>query len=782
MSFKKLSPQAMTLIFIILLFTTSLCLRVLLPYDAIFGGEWIKYSGIDAYYQMRLVDNLVYNFPDLMNFDPYFVYPSISGVGSVHFFNWFLAAIIWVVSLGSPTQQVIDVIGVLAPAVLGALVVIPVYFIGRALFNNWTGILAAGLIAISPGEFMGRSILGFTDQHVVESLLTAVVMLFLILAIKSSRERGISIYKPKSRTFRVIARPLLYSCLAGLFLGLYLISWLGGLLFVFLITAYFVIQFIIDHFTGKSTDYLLIVGTPLFLVTALISLPVAPLTHYVISVLVALFIPILLHLISVLIAGRSLKPVFFPVALLGVAAVGLFLFYIVNPSALRFMLGLFSIFAPTGASATTTLEAQPIFFPSGVFSWAVVWGNFTINFFLAVIAIGILIFIVIRQYKKGESIPEVILFLTWSLLMLIATLSQRRFAYYFAVNVSLLSGYLAWQAIWFSGLSKFNTREKEIPQKANWKRRAKIAPGADKTPAIYLVNTILAIIVVFFAVYFFNIPRAVSVASSVHFAPSDAWMSSLTWIRENTPAPFADPAHYYSKYEDVAKARSYDYPDSAYGVTSWWDYGYWITRIAQRLPSVNPSQDPVRIPKVANLLLSQEDSAPREILEELDSTYTVIDYQMADKKFWAIVTWSGQDLTRFFDVYYVPYEGKLVNTIVYYPEYYRTLSSRLYNFDNKGVTSESPIVITYEEKFTSDGTAYKQMSDVQEFDSYDKAQDYIAKQESGNHVIAGASPFISPVRLEPVKGYKLIHSSRETISHRDVGQISEVKVFEYTGE
>ncbi len=85
----------------------------------VFSSDWIKFTGIDAYYHMRLVDNLVHNFPHLFSFDPYFIYPDGGGGGNILFFDWLLASIIWVIGLGAPTEHTIDVVSVYFPAILG---------------------------------------------------------------------------------------------------------------------------------------------------------------------------------------------------------------------------------------------------------------------------------------------------------------------------------------------------------------------------------------------------------------------------------------------------------------------------------------------------------------------------------------------------------------------------------------------------------------------------------------------------------------------------------------
>lgn len=171
---------------IILFMGLSLYLRIAPPSDHVFTGEWIKFTSYDAYYHMEQIDKLApdfwYNITHLGN--PQFA--------EMTFFHWLLSAVIWIVSWGSPTQQSIDTIAVYFPVVLGALTIIPVYFIGKMMFNRLVGITAAGLIAILPGEWLGRSSLGFTDHHVLEVLLSTTAIMFLVMAIKGKSDESVA--------------------------------------------------------------------------------------------------------------------------------------------------------------------------------------------------------------------------------------------------------------------------------------------------------------------------------------------------------------------------------------------------------------------------------------------------------------------------------------------------------------------------------------------------------------------------------------------------------------
>ena len=912
------SPKLIIGVLITIFFGISLIFRVVLPYDQIFVGDWIKFASIDAYYHMRLVDNLAMNFPNLTQFDPYFMYPAGINIVGVHFFDWLLSFVIWIVGLGSPTQHTISVVGVYFPAVLASLTVIPVYFIGKVLFNRWVGVIAAALFVILPGEFMGRSILGFADHHVAETLFSAVAVLFLILAIKEAGQKQLTFTHIIQRDWQVIVRPLIYSLLAGIFLGIYLITWIGGLLFVFIVALYFVIQFIINHLRRQTSDHLGIIGFIMFLVALIIFLPFSPPRDVGLAAVVAVFIPPVLSAISSLISGRKLKTFYYPLTIIVIGAAFVGAFYAINPNVLKLMLANFSIFNPGGAMAATTLEMQQFLYPQGNFSTQIAWGNFTTSFFLTknwaipgfgIISFIILIWLFIRQRSGEHQWPLLralsliilimalilleyniiisvifftvffiilillsinrrsdeqywLLFLVWTLVVLVATLGQRRFAYYLVVNMALLSAYISWQVIWLAGLRKLAARPTEKPEKKDYYPEApkkrnyyeilgisrsasnkeikkafrnlsfKYHPDRNRTPeaneyykeikkaydvlvkhdrraeydasisevskkdkarhrkdnkgvTVYYINVAVAIILVFFFVFYWNIGKSREVAEHARFAPSNAWQESLLWLKDNTPEPFGDPNAYYNFYEVPDSAEGYTVPETAYAVTSWWDYGYWISHTARRLPSANPSQPPVEIKKTAQLLLSRELSPTpetRKILEELGTSYIMIDHATCTSKYWAMVTWAGQPMDVLTGIYYMPHEGSLVPLQFFNPEYYHTMCVRLYNFDGKAVTKERPVVVSFDEKTDEVGNRYRQITNVEEFSSYQAALSYVESQESGNHDIVGISPFMSPVALEAVPDFRIIFSSKAGISNQEVGLIPEVKIFEYLGD
>jgi dolichyl-diphosphooligosaccharide--protein glycosyltransferase len=147
--------------------------------------------------------------------------------------------------------------------------------------------------------------------------------------------------------------------------------------------------------------------------------------------------------------------------------------------------------------------------------------------------------------------------------------------------------------------------------------------------------------------------------------------------------------------------------------------------------------------------------------------------------FHAVVTYAKSDQEKFYETYYRKESGNIMLPVNYfYPEYYRSLAVRLYNFDGVDVTPQSSTVISYEDKVRWDGMHYKEVTSEKSFPSYEEAEAYISGHESGNYRIVSNNPFVSPVPLKALKHYKLIHSSDSLITQKN-GGIPEVKIFEY---
>jgi dolichyl-diphosphooligosaccharide--protein glycosyltransferase len=191
----------------------------------------------------------------------------------------------------------------------------------------------------------------------------------------------------------------------------------------------------------------------------------------------------------------------------------------------------------------------------------------------------------------------------WSFSTVSAYFTMVRFGYYFAVNVALLSAFVVW---WTAGVLELGEiealRDVETYQILGVALLiVLVAPGnvvAWDTTGDGRVNEP-------------NWDQADDLAGG-----NVAWQEELTWMRDNTPDPRSSELA-YDELTTPPDDGDFAYPESAYGVMSWWDYGHWITRTGERIPIANPFQEGPR--PASAFLLAQSEERANLILEALPS-------------------------------------------------------------------------------------------------------------------------------------------------------------------
>lgn len=259
------------------------------------------------------------------------------------------------------------------------------------------------------------------------------------------------------------------------------------------------------------------------------------------------------------------------------------------------------------------------------------------------------------------------------------------------------------------------------------------------------------------------------------------WHSSLLWLRDNSPEPFDDPDFYYEIYPPRA---DFEYPQTAYGVMSWWDYGYFIMQISRRIPNSNPMQ--AGAARAGQFFTTQDENSANELADKFGSKYVMVDSAMATGKFYAMVEWTGENVSMFQQYYGVPPQvtggDPQALYLLYYPTYYRSIAVRLYNFNGQAAAPSegSTVVIPWsgESVYRTAISEIRYRNIIGEpkyFSSYEDARAYVAAQTSGNYGIVGHNPFATIVPLEELNSYELVHSSGDTTS------ATTVKIFKYLG-
>jgi oligosaccharyl transferase (archaeosortase A-associated) len=775
-------------------------LRVYYSYDKVFLGDWVRFKGYDSWYHVRLIESFVHNFPRLITYDPYTYYPHGQAVFFAPFYDVIVGTTSWVLGAGSPSQGMTENLAAYFPAILGALVAIPVFFLGKTLFNKTVGLIAAALVVVLPGQILLRSTLGFSDHHAAEVLFSSAALLFFALAVKNAKEREIGFSSVRAKDWAKLRRPLIYSILAGVALAAYLLSWVGGALVVFIIFVFAFAQYTSDHLRGRSTDYLCIIGVPCFAVALLLLMPFLARLDYgqmqSLTLIVAIVALLWLSALSAAMRHLHIHPAFYPLAVLVVTGAGLGAFYLIAPEKLSIILGELRWLNPR-AEQLTIGEMRPL-------TLTMAWEEFTTSFYLSLVSLVVIAYLAIR-----EGAAEKMLLLVWSAVMLVAMLSENRFAYYFAVNVSVLTAFLVWKTASLvsarvlprraAATASAPERLKTGKRKAKGGKKSKhkeakrewAGPGTAIAgyPLSRIVYGVIVAVAVFFLVFFPNIGMAIDTAGA-NTTQVASWREPLLWMKDNTPDPFGDPDFYNQVFDEPPRGEDYNYPDTAYGVMAWWDYGHWITEIAHRIPNSNPHQRGAN--EAAWYFTSQDEASGNEMLNKLGSRYVALDLWMALHEidaangvygnFHGVVSWAGKQEDEFFGVYYQKTEsGALQPTILYYPEYYRCMSTRLYVFDGKEVIpNNSTYVISYEEKVARGGEHYKEITSVRRFATYQEGASYLEQQTGQNYRLVGYSELRSPVPLEKLEHYTLVHESTPPEAQPGEVALPEVKIFEYT--
>ena len=229
------------------------------------GLDQYYLSGPDPYYNMRLVDETLYGenagqYPFYSEGDPLLNYPIGRSGGRAPLFNMMA---IGFSRLLIPFMNEIDAIGYsmqFIPALFGALLIFPIYFIGKTLFGKKEGLLAALLIALIPIHLSSGHGSAYTlfDHDSFNLFLFFTTFLFIIWSIKEKN----------------LIKSLIYAALAGIPLAALTMTWVEAQYLYVIIAIYAIVQMILDIFYNKQDLKIPISTTATLFIGYILSLPV----------------------------------------------------------------------------------------------------------------------------------------------------------------------------------------------------------------------------------------------------------------------------------------------------------------------------------------------------------------------------------------------------------------------------------------------------------------------------------------------------------------------------
>jgi len=752
------------------LFLFSLYLRVVIPFKNVFLADGVRFSSeSDAWYHMMLAKTTFLHL-ERPWFDPLTNFPNGAGLHFGPFVSWGIALISKVLALGGSSLQVVDTVGAFWPAILGALLVIPVYLIGKEVGGRGCGMTAAFLAVILPGQLFSRTVLGFTDHHSSEVLLSTTAILLFMMAFRIGQNLTFS--SLAQMDMARIKRPLAVAVASGVMLGLYIDAWAMGILFQGILMIFILLQTAAEYVRGRDAEYPGIIGGIGFLVALLMVLPFADARNGFAVIYYSLFQPVMLlaggiFVLAVAFLARFLRqrgqswPVLagaVPGAVILVALVA----YVVMPGFIGSLVGSMRTYLfPRSGGAATVAELSPIY-ERTYGQLTGIDANFPgVSHYLSPFYFSIAGMVLVAYRSVKETNPAHLLFLVWSIVIFLITLSANRSAYYYGVNVALLCAYLAAEAyrqIDFSSIEGY---------------LAGLVKG--KTPEMPGVISMGSALLIFLVILFLAMPSLQDSIQTATYSrgPNTDWYSSIKWLGNNTPDPGLP---IYEVYQRPPSGQKFQYLATAYGVMSWWDYGHLIETIGGRYPNANPFQQGIGnktagIPGSSPFFLAESEAEAETVLAGLNTSrspyfntrYVMTDVEMAVTKFHAMAAWSAINTGRYYGyVFQAQGESSLVPIQIWLEPYFRTMVARLHFFDGSEIPLGEAVGIAVEKVQTNDGSQVMLVTQAPLISTNrTELEEFVNKsQEAGyNASIVSRSFAISPIHVEALQHYRLVHES-----------------------
>ncbi|MDK2990702.1 MAG: dolichyl-phosphooligosaccharide-protein glycotransferase [Methanoculleus sp.] len=727
---------ALTAAALLLFMVVAVLLRAI-PHAVLVDGSFTSLIGADAWYNLRQVEVIAANYPGYAWFDPMTAYPTGKEVAWGPLFPFVTATLC--LAAGAAARPDIVYVAAWVPPLLAAAVVPVVYLTGKAVADRTTGLVAAGLITIVSASFFARSIFGFVDHHVAETLFSTLFCLAYIAALAYAARHPVSFRETK--TILPVALLALGAGFAYL-LGLLVMPTM--ILFALIAGVFTVIQAVRNHLDGTGPEGLLLVNAVAFAVPAVflpisgfmvdgMSLSLYSVAH-VYAYLLLIAATALLSGISLALRGKQ-NEYLAALAALGVAGVA---FLTLTDIGKTMANGLMTFF---GRDMTATAIRE-----MGGWDAGLAWQSFNVG--LLLIPAGL---VLLALRARRENRPEVLFAIVWSVVILVATIQHLRFEYYLAVNLALLAAVVVAWALRF-GLTKTIAFFRE--------------PGSKKKKKTLPTAEIAAVgIAVLLAVALVGASAAENIGYAQNGVPrtmlADDWRDALEWMDANTPGPGVD---YYAIYEE----DGFTYPEGSYGVMSWWDYGHWITFIAQRIPVTNPFQDNVRIASGFFLATNEAEA------DAAGSRYVVTDGRMAAEGFPAIAYW--HDAAAGTNSYATPLlvaVGKDTYSIepFYKEAYYETMAVRLQALDGTLVEPEKALYAEYDTASIPE-TGYPLLTESKEMSPAEAQAAADAYKGSGKAAVFGTDAATPPATVPALRHYRLVYESSPDAD-------TSVKIFEH---
>jgi dolichyl-diphosphooligosaccharide--protein glycosyltransferase len=662
------------------------------------------------------------------------------------------------------------------PGIMAALMVPIVYATVRQVADWRSGLAAALIIAIVPGQYFSCSFYGYFDHHIGEVLFSTVFCLCYMFALVYCRINPVRI--DDRNTWKI---PVLLGLLCGItyVLGLALMPTM--LVFALIVAIITPIWFMIQKRNNHLGASALVINTSTFLVAILgfasigVNTTQSGMDFYSTGHPIAYGLIILgtwiLFGFSYSLRNQSFSSYVLSIA--GVTILGIVLFALLFPSMFSYFTQNAYAFFGEDIHWKTIQEAR---------QWTFLGAWHTFNYSLVLFVGGILV--LLHRFRR-EINPSYMFILVWSVLILYATSAHVRYEYYMVVPIALLSGIAIGTAI----NQVFPLKKEEVTGTKNQGKTAQL-PGKKTKPAKMVTHPhsrlkrgiagIMLVLVTIMTILF--VLNAVSADLSLGALQVNGdWWEACWWLGNNTPQTGLD---FFKIYD----SGSFQQPAESYGIMSWWDYGHVILELGNRLPNANPFQFGVDGDYgAARFFITTNESVATGILDKLRTKYVMTDFEMDTTKFWAMATWNDTVTGA------APYQRNFIlpdqnnpnrgqNIPLFLEPYYQTMVSRLHNFDG---SLREPGTVHYIQYMSG---SFANIADpvIVNGSEVPYVVGVALLNESGTHpgspynaTLVNAD-YTSPLSVIPaLSRFRLVHESPTRMSQGSQPDIRYVKIFEY---
>jgi oligosaccharyl transferase (archaeosortase A-associated) len=686
-----------TIVAVVLAMAMAFALRTIPAYDHVFAVDGVQFQEPDAWYHMRTVHNLLAHFPSRSGFDPYALFPGGEDVPTGPVWDLTIATTAKIAGFGSPSEATVDRVGAWLPAAIGALIPLVAFWLARTLSESAAGCFAAWWAAFIPGAYLWVTHLGLSDHHAAESLFAMLTVACLCAAVDRFEQA-----RARQGAWLTLA--------AGLSLG----ALLGTRPAAAFVVAIFAIAALLRPDRWPAVAGLGMTGVAAICFLATGRLQWSDYAWLTLAGAGAAFSGVLL--VETLWRKTTWPRIYLTIAILSAGAVAAGVIFVARPALWHRLLAILRHFAG-GETETTVRELRPLLSYPDSTPVAALFKQLGTAWIVAIPALAWIAVLVVRKKR-----PALTLFFVWSVMMGAGAFVENRMLAYFGPVLAVLCGIFCGKLVDWSPL--------------------RLRPAA----TVLLAAAIAAS----------NWTLAVGQASLV-VAPSKDWRAAMKWLRDNTPEPMGDAAAYFRQYER-RDGRVFDYPSSAYAVEVWWDYGYWLLNLARRMPSSNGTQ--AGADATADFYLAGDPATGAEKLRASRARYVVADRSLtlADLNaggsiYGAVVSWTGRVPTQYARLLYRDDSAGYQGVLVYLPDYYRTMSVRLFSFDGRRVASnESWVIATRDEQVTG-GNHIDVIKWTRRFGSEREARGFIAAHPEQRVTLGGFDTASSCVDLDESAGF-----------------------------